>query len=184
MRAGLTQQELASRLDLTPGMVSQIENGISRPSVGTLYGVVTELDLSLDALIRGTPSLAHTSPGEDAVSIVVPERRSAVTLDSGVQWDWLAEVEGQPTQFVLARYDVGGSSSEDGSLMTHTGFEYGYVISGTLGIRVGDQDYQLDTGDSIAFASGIPHRLFNPGDVASESVWAVVGGGVSDPHAD
>ena len=165
MRAGLTQQELASRLDLTPGMVSQIENGISRPSVGTLYGVVTELDLSLDALIRGTPSLAHTSPGEDAVSIVVPERRSAVTLDSGVQWDWLAEVEGQPTQFVLARYDVGGSSSEDGSLMTHTGFEY-------------------DTGDSIAFASGIPHRLFNPGDVASESVWAVVGGGVSDPHAD
>ena len=44
--------------------------------------------------------------------------------------------------------------------MTHGGKEYGYVTSGTLGVRVGFEEYELGPGGSIAFDSSSPHRLW------------------------
>ena len=52
-KAGISQRELARRLGLSPSMISQIESGIAKPSVGTLYSIVNELNLSLDRVIRG-----------------------------------------------------------------------------------------------------------------------------------
>ncbi len=43
-------RELARRLTISPSALSQIETGKSRPSVSTLYAIVTELDMSLDEL--------------------------------------------------------------------------------------------------------------------------------------
>ena len=72
-------------------------------------------------------------------------------------------------------YEVGGASTADESSIRHAGREYGYVMTGTLGIRIGFQEYELQSGDSIAFDSTIPHRLFNTGDVPVKAVWFVVG---------
>ena len=52
-KAGISQRELARRLGLSASLISQLESGLSKPSVGTLYAIVTELDLSLDKLLRG-----------------------------------------------------------------------------------------------------------------------------------
>jgi transcriptional regulator with XRE-family HTH domain len=49
----MSQRELARRLGLSASMISQMESGLSKPSVGTLYAIVTELDISLDRVIRG-----------------------------------------------------------------------------------------------------------------------------------
>jgi mannose-6-phosphate isomerase-like protein (cupin superfamily) len=59
--------------------------------------------------------------------------------------------------------------------MRHHGREYGYVMSGTLGLEIGFQTYELVPGDSIAFDSTVPHRLFNTGDVPVHAIWFVVG---------
>jgi quercetin dioxygenase-like cupin family protein len=61
-------------------------------------------------------------------------------------------------------------------MMSHSGKEYGIVISGQCGAKVGDQDYELDAGDSIAFDSSTPHRIFNRGDSEPMvAIWTVVG---------
>jgi mannose-6-phosphate isomerase-like protein (cupin superfamily) len=59
--------------------------------------------------------------------------------------------------------------------MRHHGREYGYVISGTLEIQIGFQKFELNAGDSIAFDSTRPHRLFNKGDEPVHAIWFVVG---------
>jgi mannose-6-phosphate isomerase-like protein (cupin superfamily) len=59
--------------------------------------------------------------------------------------------------------------------MRHHGREYGYVMSGTLGIQIGFQEYEVGPGHSIAFDSTTPHRLFNKGNVPVRAVWFVVG---------
>jgi transcriptional regulator with XRE-family HTH domain len=61
-KAGISQRELARRLGLSPSLISQLESGLSKPSVGTLYAIVTELDLSLDKLLRGADHSPSTSP--------------------------------------------------------------------------------------------------------------------------
>jgi transcriptional regulator with XRE-family HTH domain len=41
--ARISQRELARRLGVSASLISQIESGQSKPSVSTLYGIVTEL---------------------------------------------------------------------------------------------------------------------------------------------
>jgi transcriptional regulator with XRE-family HTH domain len=180
VKAGISQRELARRLGLSASMISQIEGGVTKPSVGTLYAIVTEMGLSLDRVIRGDDF--HEDGGEAAPSrgdvpspLVRAGDRQSIDLASGVRWEELTAGSHDGVDFLHATYEVGGASTADESLMRHNGREYGYVMSGTLGIQIGFQEYELGPGDSIAFDSTVPHRLFNKSDVPVRAIWFVVG---------
>jgi transcriptional regulator with XRE-family HTH domain len=177
VKAGLSQRELARRLGLSASLISQLESGMTKPSVGTLYAIVTELDLSLDRVIRGEdfPQQAAESRGAVPSPMVKPEDRQVIDLASGVRWEELTSATDDGVDFLLATYEVGGSSTPDQSLMRHHGREYGYIVAGKLGVQIGFQEYLLEPGDSIAFDSTRPHRLFNRGDVPVQAIWFVVG---------
>ena len=179
VKAGLSQRELARRLGLSASMISQLESGLSKPSVGTLYAIVTELNLSLDRVIRGE-DFSDQGPavvvGDGALSpLVHPEDRQVIELASGVRWEELSASSEEDVDFLHATYEVGGASTPDESLMRHHGREYGYVMTGTLGIQIGFQEFVLKPGDSIAFDSTRPHRLYNRGDEPVHAIWFVVG---------
>lgn len=184
--AGLSQRELARRLGLSASMISQLESGMSKPSVGTLYAIVTELNVSLDKVIRGEhfESSAAERSGHEHTSVVHVGGRQAIELASGVRWEELTDESEDGVDFLEAIYEVGGSSTPDDALMTHHGREYGYVISGTLTVRIEDDEHELGPGDSIAFDSSRPHRLFNRGGTPVHAVWFVLGrGGDSRAHS-
>lgn len=182
-RARISQRELARRLGVSASLISQIESGQSKPSVSTLYAIVTELDVSLDDVFRvhdDELSIA-TAVGAESDSAVVPRpvvhptERHVVELDSGVIWERLTSHEHEDVDFLHVIYDVGGSSASDERLMRHPGREYGYVLSGRLGVQLGFERHELGPGDSIAFDSTTPHRLWNLGDEAVHGIWFVVG---------
>jgi transcriptional regulator with XRE-family HTH domain len=177
VRAGLSQRELARRLGLSASLISQLESGMSKPSVGTLYAIVTELEVSLDRIIRGDEYPGPVEPESAASStpVVRPGQRQEIELASGVKWEELTAEGEEGVDFLLATYEVGGSSTPDMSLMRHHGREYGYIVSGQLGVQIGFQEYHLEPGDSIAFDSTAPHRLFNRGEVPVQAIWFVVG---------
>ena len=137
VKAGISQRELARRLGLSASLISQLESGQSRPSVGTLYSIVTELGVSLDQVIRGE----HYAPDGNGASaadsgpaarspVAHPGERPAIDLDSGVRWEELtADQEG--IDFLHVTYEVGGASTSDESSIRHAGREYGYVMTGT-----------------------------------------------------
>ena len=179
VRAGISQRELARRLGLSASLISQLEGGLSRPSVGTLYAIVTELGVSLDRVIRGEDFPERAAADSERRSppspLVHPGERQSIDLDSGVRWEELTADTEEGVDFLLATYEVGGASTTDETLMRHQGREYGYVVTGTLGIQIGFLEYELNPGDSIAFDSTEPHRLFNKGDVPVHAVWFVVG---------
>ncbi|MBO1901535.1 helix-turn-helix transcriptional regulator [Leucobacter weissii] len=63
-RHRLSQSDLAQRIGLSAGMVSQLEKGQSLPSVSTMLAIANELDVTLDSLFGAaeTPAeapLAH-----------------------------------------------------------------------------------------------------------------------------
>ncbi|MFC7616198.1 helix-turn-helix domain-containing protein [Actinokineospora soli] len=79
----MSLREMARRVDLSPSFVSQVELGRAAPSVGTLYAMVAELGLSLDALMAGDP--APRSPFAAGRPAARPEgrRRSPRSPRSG-----------------------------------------------------------------------------------------------------
>lgn len=173
---GLSQRELARRLGLSPSLISQIEKGQSRPSVSTLYAMVNELGLSLDELLLHGSS-APPDRGEPVSPpacgpVRRPQDREVIVLESGVRWERIADGH---IDFLYVVYEVGGASSEDGTMMRHPGREYGYVISGRLAVQIAFDTHEVGPGDGISFDSTTPHRLSNIGDEPVHAIWFVVG---------
>lgn len=177
-RQGLSLRETARRIGVSASLISQIERDKVNPSVSTLYALVRELGLTMGDLFAadgtaGTaaPSRAGSAPGP----LVTPDGRAAINLASGVTWERLTAAGDPAVEFLRVVYDVGSESCPADSLVRHGGKEYGYVISGRLGVRVGFDEYALGPGDSISFDSSSPHRLWTVGDEPAEAIWFVVG---------
>lgn len=105
--------------------------------------------------------------------VVRPGEREVLRLESGVTWELLGQVPGVDLDFLLVTYEAGGSSSNSGTLMRHTGIEYAYMISGELVLTLGFDEHRLRAGDSISFDSTTPHGYRNEGDTPAVGVWFV-----------
>ena len=104
-----------------------------------------------------------------------PDTRPVINLASGVRWERLTHDRDPDVEFLYVVYPVGAASCPEDALMTHGGREYGYVTSGTLGVQVGFEVYELGPGGSIAFDSSSPHRLWTIGDEPVHAIWVVIG---------
>jgi transcriptional regulator with XRE-family HTH domain len=186
LRHGLSLRELARRVDLSPSSISQIETGKMQPSVRTLYALVTEFGITVDEVLfehappspdGASPSVSESSAAAAGPGLAVQraEERPIITLNSGVTWERLMFWADEDVEFIEATYPPGGASSPDDSLLRHSGHEFGYVLSGTLRIVVGFDEFVLGPGDSITFPSSTPHRLSNEGDEAVRAIWVVRG---------
>jgi DNA-binding XRE family transcriptional regulator/quercetin dioxygenase-like cupin family protein len=201
LKAGLTLRHLARKADVSPSFVSQIENGKSQPSVATLYVFAQLLEVSIDelfdhrgaavarpALVNGwgpdgnkNPSNAwHPSEYANRVSVVHPSHRSSLTMAEGVVWERLAATPEHAVNFMKITYAPGATSTGGGDMVSHDGYEYGYVLRGTVEIVVGAETFTLHEGESMGFDSTIPHVLRNVGDGPFEGIWFVHGGSRTD----
>ena len=183
-RVGISLRELARRVGVSPSLVSQIELDRVNPSVSTLYALVTELGMTMsDIFGEARPARRVVRPVDARDGLAErPETRRVINLASGVRWERLTPDNDRDVEFLYVVYPVGAESCPDDALMTHGGREYGYVVSGTLGVRVGFDEYELDAGGSIAFDSSSPHRLWTIGGDPVHAIWVVIGR-AADPRA-
>jgi len=188
----LSVRELARRVGCSASLISQIERGVSVPSVGVLYSLATELGSSLDYLLFGSgaglPALAPepiSAPGVSEAAGVcwsapppaIVQRgcdRRIIDLASGVRWERLTPQPEAMTDFLEVIYSPGGHSTDERRPLRHDGREYGLIISGTLQANVGFESYELGPGDSIAFDSSMPHEYLNKTGDYVHAVWVVV----------
>jgi transcriptional regulator with XRE-family HTH domain len=182
----LSVRELARRIGCSASLISQIERGVSVPSVGVLYSLATELDSSLDHLLFGA-ELRRPAPVSEPASEPAarePESgpgivqragaRNIIDLASGVRWERLTPGADAMTDFLEVIYSPGGHSTDERRPLRHDGREYGLVISGTLQANVGFESYELSAGDSIAFDSSTPHEYLNKTGEPVHAIWVVI----------
>ncbi|HEY7969404.1 MAG TPA: XRE family transcriptional regulator [Candidatus Limnocylindrales bacterium] len=207
---GLSLRALAGRVGVSPSLVSQVETGRARPSVRTLYAIVSELGISLDELLfpdaaraaeeaGDPPAAAAAGAGSGGASASPPHEirlpgepvqrsgdRKVIRLGSGVTWERLTTESIPNVDFLYVTYEVGGASSPEHEFQRHPGQEWGYVLGGSLGVTIGFDDVVLGPGDAIAFDSTTPHRLYNAGTAPVHGVWFVLGrrSGAFEPTAE
>ena len=180
---GLSARELARRISCSPSLISQIERGVSVPSVGMLYALASELRASMDFLFGVIPSgeLTMTAHGGGRARDAAPAgggatagwpaghgivqragARRTIDLASGVRWERLTPGPDDRVDFLEVVYEPRGDPAGAGRALRHDGCEYGLVVSGTLRAQVGFETYELGEGDSIAFDSATPHGVLEP----------------------
>lgn len=192
LRHGIGLRELARRLDLSASAISRIETGKMHPSVRTLYAFASELHVTVDEVLfdpaepddGATSEASSTALGGPGVALQRAAGSPAITLSTGVGWRRLMFWADEDVEFIEATYEPGGASSPDDGLVRHNGHEFGHVLSGTLRVVVGFDEFVLGPGDSLTFPSSTPHRLRNDGDETVRAIWVVRGrrGAQSSPE--
>jgi transcriptional regulator with XRE-family HTH domain len=184
--AGMSVRELARRVEVSPSHVSQVERGLAKFSVRTLYSVVNELGVSMDSLFAETSAAAPVEelkadappagadPLESDGIVLRSDSRPTIPLASGTRWERLTPRPESGAEFIEVVYPpVQEADLQAVSFAQHSSREYGIVISGTLTVQVGFEKSELGPGDSIAFDSMIPHRFWNESSNEVRCVWFI-----------
>lgn len=162
---GMTLDALSETAGLSNGYLSQIERGVSRPSVKALYNISRALGVTIAWFFP--PRTSDDSELRDYV--VRAQARRKLTFASGETDELLSpNLRGQ-LELVYCTLPPGAESGKEP--YTHQGEEAGIVISGQLHLWFGEHHAVLSKGDSFAFPSELPHRFANIGDCECVIIW-------------
>jgi transcriptional regulator with XRE-family HTH domain len=163
----LTLVRIAEATGLSIGHLSQVERGISTPSVRHLQQIAAALGVRIGWFFDGD----DPAPSAERGVIVRAQRRKALNFSGLGITDYLLSPN-LSGKLELLLCDL-APGAESGDHYTHEGDEAGLILEGSLELWVGDNHYMLNAGDSFTFASTTPHRYRNPGGVATRVVWVI-----------
>ena len=140
---GLTLTDLAEDTGISTSTLSRLEAGLRRPTLEQLLPLARAYGLTLDELVDAPPTgnprinLRPIAAGDGAVVIPLTRRPGGI----------------QSYKFVLpaARDDTVPE------LRTHEGYDWAYVLNGTLRLVLGEHDLILNAGEVVEFDTRTPH---------------------------
>ncbi|MBR5804724.1 MAG: cupin domain-containing protein [Clostridia bacterium] len=159
-QAGLTQQELADRTELTKGFISQLERGQVSPSIVTL--------LDLIECLGTTPSDFFKASGQEQI-VFQPGECFEKTDSLGNITRWIVpSAQSNQMEPILVSLAPGQQSEPDSP---HNGEEFGYILNGRVLIHYGDKKYEAKSGESFYYEADKVHYLENPGSRPARLIW-------------
>lgn len=157
---GLTQEELADRTELTKGFISQLERGLTAPSVSTLKDIVECLGTNLSDFFHEEKNLQVVYPKEDYFE-KEDENHNMTT--------WLiSTAQSRSLEPILMRIEPGQSVPED---KPHEGEEFGYVLEGKIKLFYGENTYTVNAGDSFIYPANRKHWISSDCNKVSTVLW-------------
>ncbi|SDD00999.1 helix-turn-helix domain-containing protein [Niabella drilacis] len=156
----ITLDKLAGKAGVTKGLISQIENNRTIPSLPVLFALIDSLELNVKEFFTGLHE-AHSIPRvliirEDAHA---PFKKEPVT---GFQYNRILSrsLMTQTVDVVLLELKPGAGRKK---MIRTDAFECKYIIEGKLEYQVGEHVFQLNAGDTLFFDGREPHKLKNTG---------------------
>lgn len=161
IKNGLTQEELANRSELSKGFISQVESEQTSPSIATLVDILECLGTDLPQFFSDASDEKVVFTKEDYFLNEAPEEGRSIT--------WLIpNCQKNDMEPIILELAPGGESPED---EPHAGEEFGYVLAGTVKIKIGDHQYKAKKGESFYFAADENHTIINTGNSTAKILW-------------
>ena len=159
---GKTLAQVAAESNLTVGFISQIERGISTPSLASLYNVATALETSVDHFVWTAPRRTHSVVSHSG------QRQTYKVGGTARFYEFLERGFPEAKLNACLSHVPPGHLSE---MMSHAGEEFVYLVAGTMDYEVDGVSYRLTAGDTLHFDSHKPHRGRNIGPDTAIELW-------------
>jgi len=158
----LTQEELASRADLTKGYISQLENDATSPSIATLKDILDVVGVSMQEFFSETTEEDIVFGKDARVQATDADKIRVELLVPGAQ--------NRGMDPVLVTLDPGAEMEEQ---TFHEGEEFGFVLLGKVEIRLDDRLYTVKKDECFYFTSDKRHMVKNLGKGQAKILWVV-----------
>jgi transcriptional regulator with XRE-family HTH domain len=164
---GLTLDALAARSGVSRGMLVQVEQGRTNPSVSTLTRIASALGVTVARLVEVS----------DVPMVRVVDKSDVVVFDQGgVQAKLLI---GADSPMILELWDwrLAPGEHHDGDAHQAGTREMVTVLEGELTLTIYGKSHVIGKDDAVLFAADRPHRYANAGDLELRLVMVV-----AEPH--
>ena len=162
---GIKINQLSARSGLTDSTISMIENGKISPSITTAYKI---------AMALGVHPVEFFEIEKHKKWIVSrkQERERLQFHDSDKAMEYLLKAGRDSQNEIFISY-LGPAQKSFDEHITHSGHKFGYVLTGSIELQLGEEKVLLNEGDSIFFEAVIPHLWKGIENRESGILWVV-----------
>lgn len=159
---GLTQEEMADRCELSKGFISQVERDLASPSIATLTDMLACLGSSLPSFFSDKEAEKTVFSPQDMFV-----KEDSDMLRGSITW-LVPDAQKNSMEPILVEMAQDGQTQ---MLPPHDGEEFGYVLSGSIYICMGDKHRRAKAGDSFCLHPTAPHQMKNAGKSTAKFLW-------------
>ena len=161
LQRGLTQEELADRCELSKSFISLLERDLTSPSLDTLADLLETLGSDLPTFFRDRDEKLVF--GEEDIFV----KEEPEVMKGMIKW-LIPSAQKNQMEPILVEMGPGGRTDEDDP---HEGEEFGYVLSGTIRVVLGNRAERVRRDESFYFRPSAPHWLENAGKSVCKVLW-------------
>jgi transcriptional regulator with XRE-family HTH domain len=144
----LSLSEVSGGTRISASMLSQLERGTVGPSLATLHTLAQFYETRLFELFQDPGALAQGVLVRKADRPVVHLPRSNATYEL---------ISGMRQELQLVEMAVTAEQGSADHTLSHAGEECVLVLAGAVRATLGDEQFDLDPGDSLQYPATIPH---------------------------
>jgi transcriptional regulator with XRE-family HTH domain len=145
---------LAEKIGKTSSYLSQVERGIASPSIMALREISKVLDVPIFYFLVDDKKQSAIVKKDDRRILKFPESHLTYELLS----------PDLSKQIGMIRTCIEPGASTCSKPLSRKGEECTLVIEGKMKIQIGDNEYELESGDTIYYIASIPHKITSIGD--------------------
>ncbi len=155
-----TIQQVAEETGLTPGFISQVERGISAPSLSSMVAIAAALGTSVEQFL---------SVPEEFCEFVPADKRQTYSLgNAGRFYEKLGPGFAGSLMYPTMIHRPVGQVSEN---MCHPGEVFFHLLSGQVEYNLDGRVFIMSAGDSLHHDTSRPHHSTVIGDTESVELW-------------
>jgi transcriptional regulator with XRE-family HTH domain len=165
----MTLEKFSDMTGLSKSFLSQIERGITEPSITSLKKIAKQFGFSVVNLFQNGdspnsgwtyhqseqkgPMVKHVEKAE----VVRADRRKRFALPgSTVMYDLMTPDMNRQIEVMYMRVKKGDHSGDE-PIVDPPGEKVGLVLKGSIEFTVGGESYLLNEGDSLYYPAHVPH---------------------------
>ncbi len=152
---GLSLEELSKLTGFDVQFLSSLEKNEAQPQLGTVIKLSKALDSAFGRLVSGV--------GDKLYSITRKNERRTIsrsTSHKGQKQVYLykslaPDVKGRHMEALIVQLE----EDPEREISVHEGEEFIFVLDGVVEMGIGEDNFQLEPGDSVYYLSTTPHHI-------------------------
>ena len=152
---GMSLDELSQMTGFEVDILHKIENDEIQPQLGTVIKLSKALDAAFGRIVSGV--------GDRLYSITRQNERKIVSRSTSLKGQRKAytymslapEVKGRHMEALFIQLE----EDPEEEISVHEGEEFIFVLDGTVKMKIGHDEFDLETGDSLYYLSTTPHHI-------------------------
>lgn len=152
---GLSLDEVSNLTGFDVELLSNIEINKVQPQLGTVIKLSKALDSAFSRLVSGTGDRIYSITRKKEQKVVSRSTSQKGKKQVYIYKSLAPEVKGRHMEALIVQLE----ENPEKEVSVHEGEEFIYVLDGIVTLDIGDDNFELEPGDSAYYLSTTPHLV-------------------------